>query len=347
MGALGVRGQYRDVITGGTLNTPSTEDYTAAGFLIEELGRGKLRAQFGTRYDWAHYEPHEVTYIDVGGERVPTRPRSFGSLSGSLGLLYEAVDGVRIGASVNRAYRTPDFNELYSNGPHLAANSYNVGDPNLKEETGIGLDAFVRVNRRTVTAEIATFRNRLDDFIFESSRGRAEIGTQGGRPRFQFTNEDAVFSGAEGTVAWSVLPAVLVEGTASYVRAEFTNDRAPIPIITATDTTFVPASKYPPLIPPLNGSVGVRYDRTRWFAGTNVRYAANQDRLGDFEEPTAGYGVVNLSGGVRFVHGSQLHAFTLRVDNLFDREYRDHLSRIKDIMPEPGRNFSLLYRLAF
>jgi iron complex outermembrane receptor protein len=35
------------------------------------------------------------------------------------------------------------------------------------------------------------------------------------------------------------------------------------------------------------------------------------------------------------------------VNNLLDHEYRDHLSRVKDIMPEPGRDISLTYRLTF
>jgi iron complex outermembrane receptor protein len=260
-------------------------------------------------------------------------------------VLYTASEGVRLGASINRAYRTPDFNELYSNGPHLAANSFNVGDPNLKSETGLGLDAFVRVDRGRLRTEFAAFRNRLADFIFESSRGRAEIGTQGGRPRFQYTNEGAVFTGAEGRFEWSVSDRVVLDASASYVAASFTSERDSIPVFTATDTTFMAASKYPPFIPPLNGQFGVRYDQPRWFASIAARYAARQDRLGDFEEPTDGYIVPNVSAGFRMVRGGALHAITLKIDNVLDQTFRDHLSRIKEIMPEPGRNVSLLYRI--
>jgi len=262
-------------------------------------------------------------------------------------VLVEAAPDVRLGASVSRAYRTPDLNELYSNGPHLAANSFNVGDPNLREETGVGLDAFVRVSRPTVSAELSAFRNRLDDFIFESSRGRAETGDEGGLPRFQYTNEGATFSGAEGRVEWSVRPTLVVDATASYVRAAFTSAREPIPVFDGTDTTFVPASRHPPLIPPLHGQAGARYDRTRWWAGASVRAAARQERLGDFETPTAGYALLDATAGLRLVQGSRLHAITLRLDNVLDREYRDHLSRIKALMPEPGRSVSLLYRVTF
>jgi iron complex outermembrane recepter protein len=351
-GAIGFRGQYRNITTGGSLRTPSTYDYTIAGFMIEELGTGALRAQLGARWDWAHYVPRDTTaFINVGGERVPVRTRSFGSLSGSAGLLYTLNDAVRFGASVARAYRTPDFNELYSDGPHLAANSYDVGDPSLKQETGVGVDVFARVSGERVRGELAGFANQLSKYIFPSSRGRAEQGSQGLRPRFQYTNEDARFVGVEGELEWSVHPHWVVNGTTSYVRATFTSDRAPIPILfddagNPTDSV-IPASKYPPLIPPLNGRAGFRYEFPRYFGGVDVRWAADQNRLGDFEEPTTAYAVADISAGIRVLLGDLFHTVTLRIDNVFDTEYRQHLSRIKAIMPEPGRNISLLYRLRF
>jgi iron complex outermembrane receptor protein len=347
-GAVGVRAQYRDIVTGGSLRTPSTYDYAVAAFLVEEIGTGALRLQLGARYDHTWYEPRDTTAsIFVGGRRVPVRPRSFGSVSGSLGALYAPSDGVRFGVSIARAFRTPDFNELYSNGPHLAANSFDVGDPSLDAETGLGVDAFVRITSERVQGELAAFRNQLNDYVFPSSRGRAETGTQGGRPRFQYTNEDAVFTGAEGDLSIGLTDRLAAELTASWVRARFTSDRAPIPIIEGSDTSFVEASGFPPLIPPLNGRVTLRYEGPRFFLAAGARLAAEQDRLGDFETPTDGHVTGNLSGGVRLVRGTRLHTVTLVFDNITDVEYRDHLSRIKDIMPQPGRNVMLMYRLAF
>ena len=139
----------------------------------------------------------------------------------------------------------------------------------------------------------------------------------------------------------------MFDATASHVLAAFTSDRAPIPVITPTDTTFVDASEYPPLIPPLHGSAELRWERPSWFLGAGARWSAEQDRTGDFEDPTPGYAVADLSGGYRFFAAGRTHAITLRVDNAFDREYRDHLSRVKEIMPEPGRNVQVTYRLTF
>jgi len=346
-GAIGARFQRREVTTGGSLHTPSTDDNTIAGFIVEEMGQGPLRLQSGVRFDAARYTPREVAFIDIGGQRIPTRPRSFSALSGSLGLLYEPVREVRFGASVSRAYRTPDFNELYSNGPHLAANAFEVGDPELEAERGIGVDVFMRFTRSNLHGEVAVFGNRLNNYIFPSSRGRVELGRQGGRALLQFSNEDAEFRGAEGRLEWSVTPRFVLSSTLSQVNAHFKSTRDSIPVFVDGDTVLIAASKFPPLIPPLHGDLGARYERTNWFAGADTRIADRQDRLGDFEDPTAGYAVIDLSSGIRFVRGSRLHALTLRVDNVFDREYRNHLSRVKAIMPEPGRSIALVYRLVF
>ena len=347
-GALGLRVQYRDLVTGGSLRTPSTYDWALAGFAIEEFGRDPLRLQIGLRYDWARYVPRDTTsFVSAGGQRIPVRARTFGSVSGSLGALWKVSDAVRIGGSVARAYRTPDFNELYSNGPHLAANSFDVGDPSLGQETGLGFDGFVRLSHERISGEVAAFHNTLYDYVFPSSRGRAELGTQGGRPRFQYTNEDARFTGIEGEVDAFLTSVFRFEASASLVNARFTSERADIPVFDGSDTTFVPASSHPPLIPPAHGRVGLRIEQPGRFFGGGVRLVARQDRLGDFETETAGYALADAAAGLRLVRGGVLHTITLRVDNLFDTEYRDHMSRTKDILPGPGRNISLLYRLAF
>lgn len=344
-GAVGVRGQWRDIVTGGSLRTPNTRDYTVAGFVVEEAAVGALRVQGGVRYDWARYTPLEDAFVRVGQERIPTAPRSFGAVSGALGVLWPARDWLTMGASVARAYRTPDFNELYSDGPHLAANSYDVGDPRLRKETGIGTDAFARLHAGPVRAEVSVFHNELADFIYLRNTG--ELGRQGGRNIFQYTNTDATLAGAEATAEWSVAQHVVVNGTASYVRGRITGPRGTLPADPELGLPERPASDWLPLMPPLHGRVGARYETPRWFVGADLRAAARQSHLGDFETETAGYGTVDMDAGVRLLIGGRLHSLTLRAENVLDREYREHLSRTKEIMPQAGLNLRLLYRALF
>jgi iron complex outermembrane receptor protein len=344
-GAVGARVQLRGVSTGGALRTPSTDDVSAAAFAVEEATLGRVRLQGGLRYDYARYTPRERAFVRVGGLVLATEPRAFGAVSGSLGALVDAGAGVQVGASVARAYRTPDFNELYSDGPHLAAYTYDVGNPRLGKETGLGGDLFVRVARPRLRAEAAGFVNALSGFVYTRNTGL--LGRQGGRPLFQFTGRDALLAGADASAEWTARPALVVEGTLSYVRGTLRGAPDSLPDDAALGLPARLGSRDLPLMPPLQGRLGARYERPRWFAGAGVRAAARQERLGDFETPTAGYAVGDLSAGLRLVLGARLHTLTLRVDNVLDQEYREHLSRVKAVLPEAGRNVSLLYRVAF
>jgi iron complex outermembrane receptor protein len=75
--------------------------------------------------------------------------------------------------------------------------------------------------------------------------------------------------------------------------------------------------------------------------------ASRQDRLGEFEDMTDGYSVFDATAGYRWMALGRAHTLTLRADNITNTTYRDHLSRIKEIMPQPGRSISLLYRVNF
>ena len=42
-----------------------------------------------------------------------------------------------------------------------------------------------------------------------------------------------------------------------------------------------------------------------------------------------------------------LHTFVLTLENVTNAVYRKHLNRVKDILPEPGRNVRLLHKVYF
>ena len=72
-----------------------------------------------------------------------------------------------------------------------------------------------------------------------------------------------------------------------------------------------------------------------------------QSRTGYYEEGTAGYSILNLNGTFFNKSLKFYHKFILQVDNIFNQEYYNHLSRIKSIMPEKGRSVGIQYRLVF
>ena len=42
-----------------------------------------------------------------------------------------------------------------------------------------------------------------------------------------------------------------------------------------------------------------------------------------------------------------LHTITARLDNATDNLYRNHLNYLKDLLPEVGRSFKLVYAMGF
>ena len=324
-GAMGARVSWEAFGYGGGLYTPDTRRVKAALYMLEEVDLGQAKIEWGLRYDWTLADPlEEYPDSDIG----EIRDRSFHSLSGSLGVLYNHPSGLTLGVSAVRAFRTPDVNELYSEGPHLAAYAFEVGNPSLQGETGRGIDVFARFDSDRLRAEVTGFYNDIKDYVYGENTGR--------RSRvyhlhiYQFRGNDAVFSGFEAGLDVDVGRGLALEAVASSVRGSLKDTAQALP-----------------LVPPLRGHVALKYERPLWFIRGEAEMADRQDRIGEFETETDGYVVYNAAAGARLTLGGRLNILTVSLDNATDTEYKNHLSRVKEIMPEAGRGLSVTYRIVF
>ena len=57
--------------------------------------------------------------------------------------------------------------------------------------------------------------------------------------------------------------------------------------------------------------------------------------------------MLNATFSYRLFTGSQVYDLIARGRNLTDEEVRDHTSFVKDIVPQPGRDFSVAVRVGF
>jgi iron complex outermembrane recepter protein len=342
-GAFGIYGSARDLRTsGGFTGSRDASVTTLAAYVFEELAADPVRLQVGGRYDWTRLTPNDLTPIRTDTREVPVRERVFGAISASVGALVEPWPGWIVGLSLARAFRTPSVEELFSDGPHLADYSYDIGSPDLEPEIGLGSDLFLRVTRPRLHGEVSVFRNVLSDYIHYVPTG--ELDPRFRRfPVFEARAADAVFTGMDFGLQWEPIRRVVIEGTAAIVRGTRRDGDDPLPAI-----------------PPLNGSLGARYETDGYFASLSWQGAGAQNRVPrpidspvadggtiELERPTPGYDLVNLSLGVRRQIAGRLHTLTLQVDNALDEVWRDHLSRVKEVAPQPGRNIQLLYRVLF
>lgn len=319
-------------------STPDANSYKVAAFLIEEADFNKLHLEAGLRFDWVMNKPVENDPNSVIGN---IRQRTFPALSSSFAAIYSLNSDLSVGTSLLHSFRAPSLEELYSEGPHLASYSYEIGNPELDPERGLAKEVFLRYQQARANAEFTLFHNGFENYLYARDTGQPNNR----RPdlnNYQFVGEEAVLYGAEISGEFIVLSHFVLNGSMSYTLAE-RNVSESEQQTTGYDNDTRPL----PMIPPLKSKVSLKYSKDGLEVGSRVRLAAEQDRTGEFETPTEGYTLVDLFAQYRIEGGKFLHTFSLNANNLLNQEYYDHLSRIKDLRPEPGLNVSLLYRVYF
>ncbi len=325
----GIWSEYRDHATGGFYWTPHAREMSLAGFYFKQKRHHDFTLQGAIRYDIRRVEPFvEGAVIRAG--RV--QRRDFGGVSGAVSSIYHWNDNLRLGATLMRTFRTPGIEELFSDGPHLAVYSYEIGNAELGSEDGFGTEAFLRYSGNRVKLNIAVFRNQIYGYLIPTNTGEREWGSgaAGWLWIHQYRGQDAILDGAEFSIDAEIIPRFQAEASMSYVKGTLATSRLPLE-----------------RIPPLNGKVGLRYVTQPLNLHLTARFSDNQQRLGEFEEETDGYIVYDAGLQLTFPRWRLQHQSVVVVENFFNTEYRQHLSRIKSVMPEPGRNIKFLYRLMF
>lgn len=329
--------------TGAEALSPPVHQQSFAAFLYEEVKWSHATLQFGGRLDQTNYEPGGV---------LPAR--DFTEWSGSLGLLIQpeaARDNFVIAASLARAARAPALEELYFFGPHPGNFSFEIGNPNLAAEQGLGFDLSLRGRSDRFEAELTFFRNDIKNYVFRNPLSEEEFEEReagfdelfgvegedenGGHdhgefPFVEFVGRDSVLMGVEAHLDLKLSTLFTLESTADWVTGELKDTGEPLP-----------------RIPPFRVTTGLKYQRNAFQAGGSVTVASNQSRVYGAETPTDGYLTARFFSSYSIARGGALHTFTARLDNAANESYRNHLNYLKDQLLEAGRSVKVVYTLGF
>ena len=341
-GVFGI--QYRDVdfsAVGEEGFVPPSSLDSIAVFIVEKADFGAWHVELGARYESQDAE----TNAGVEAEHDSY------SLSG--GANWEYQDGYKLGISLTHSQRAPNIEELFANGPHLATGTFEIGDPNLDEETSTNIDLYWHKTTGQVTFAANFFYNQVDDFIFLAEQDlngdgiadRVEEDFDGDPADIldpdedeepllvQQTQEDADFWGFEFQTVVRMFDDN--RGTldarlwADYVQAERDNN-VNLPRIT-----------------PWRFGAGLDYLRGPWYASLDYTRASEQDDTAPLETTTDGYDMLNVHVAYNFKFADTNMSLFVRGSNLFDEEIRRHTSFVKDLAPLPGRSGTFGIRASF
>jgi iron complex outermembrane receptor protein len=316
-----VGGQYmqRDFsAVGAEAFVPPNATEQLALFTLQEIERGPFEVEFGGRW-----ERTDVAAPTLG------LAREFDTFSLAGGLSHEVAEGFRLGANVSRSERAPSAEELFADGPHIATQQFELGDPALRKETAWGVEGYLRGTIGESQLSLAAYRNWFDDFVYLQATGLEEDGL----PVFRQAQQDADWFGVEAEASVPLLRrdtfTVVGDIQGDYVRATL-GDGSPVP-----------------RIPPLSLRGGFEYQSDPIDVRAELEWVSEQDRTAAYETATEGWTTANVSIAWKPLRGANNVTIMLIGDNLFNVERRRHASFTKDFVPLAGRNVKLSAKLSF
>ncbi len=230
--------------------------------------------------------------------------------------------------NLSRSSRVPTIEELFSEGLHLAAYSFEIGNPNLESERGIGSEFFIYYKTPQLFFMLNGFYNNLPYYIITQNGGVINYATL--LTVYVSTDIKAVLYGFENQLNWAPFRGFDASCSISYTVGK-----------NLTSGTDLPS------IPPVKSYIELKYTYKNLLIGVSSELAGKQDRVDIFEQPTAGYAIFNTFAQNSIMTEKLFHNLSINADNIFNSDYRNHLSIVKSILPEPGLNVRITFKLFY
>ncbi|MBP5339434.1 MAG: TonB-dependent receptor [Prevotella sp.] len=290
----------------------------------------------GMRYD--HRRLHGDELMEDGDLRFADFARHFNGLTGSLGAVCNINEHFNLRLNLARGFRTPNMSELASNGVHEGSIRYELGAQQLKAEYSLQADLGLDFTSRYVSAQVALFANRIDNYIFTH---RLPEVIEPGYLTYAYTQGDARLLGFEAGADFHPIHSIHFSNAFSYVDAQLLHQPA--------DTKYLPFTPAPHWSSELkwelthhsHSTVAHHHDQHPFHRSllNNFYIAANLDcylkqthiySADDTETVTPGYALLGLSAGTDIqMKGKKVAELYITADNLLDKAYQNHLSRLK------------------
>ena len=339
-GAFGLHGRSRDFRAEGEAAEflAPTDTAMVAGYFFEERElTTNLVGEVGFRAEYTNVQGSDANGIDRDLDFVP--------LSGSVALLFDPTDWLGFGLNGSISQRAPTQVELLARGAHEATSTFEVGDPDLDEETSYTGELRATVKAPRGRIEGAIFATQYQGFIFGNRTGN--FVDADGNPvldpndpealqELRYIDRDALFFGGEVSGSYDLIRLSFgefgIDGRFDVVRARFTDGQE---------------GSLPRIVPIRWGS-GVYFSNESIDARVGFLRNEAQNRTTQFESSTASFTHLDASLAYRFepVEGIKLEA-SVTGRNLNDVRGRNHVAFNKEDILLPGRNIRFGLRARF
>jgi len=346
--------------------TPPSETESVAVAWLEEKHFDDVLLQLGLRAEHVTINAHQhEEHDDDHGEHdeheeIEFSDQSFTPISASAGIVWDYQQGYNIGFSTSFSQRAPSSSELFSNGPHIGTNTYEVGalyeveahgdhahieymDKDIDLETSYNVDLTWRKFDGDFGFVVSAFYNHIKDYFYQQDTGffmedgHAHGGdheddhgeAEEGLPIFAYQQDDVDMYGVEAQFIYQINDEWQTTVFGDYINAQLTD------------------GGYLPRIPPMRLGGQLNYQTNNYGAELSVMHYFEQDNIAETETVTDAYTIVDAHFNYYLEGIGNDLVFFVKGQNLTDEEARVHSSFLKNVAPLPGRGFSVGIRGSF
>jgi len=317
----GVQGQQKkNTNFGEETLVPDAQTKDFGVFLVSDAHFGFTDLQLGIRAGYRNIEIKDVA------------TKNFSSYNLSFGVKRSILEHAILRFNLASGFRAPNLAELTSNGVHHGTNRFEIGDVNLKEEQNIQSDLSFEYINDHIEIDLGGFYNHINNYIYLSPTGN----NRNNIPEFEYLQSDARLYGGEVSLHVHPHPLDWLHLKSSFETV----------VGKGNNNTYLP------LIPANTIKQLLQFDIENSFLEEAYGYAKiqhtfAQNKLSAFETKSNPYTLLHMGFGSTFRLFKQPLKVTVSVNNLTDKSYVDHLSRLKNEgIYNTGRNivFGLNYR---
>ncbi|MXY52769.1 MAG: TonB-dependent receptor [Gammaproteobacteria bacterium] len=296
------------------------------------LGRVTHDADHLDEAEHDHHEEAEDHHHEEGEHEGEVEPphgsEDFTPWSASVGIFIPTESEWQWGFRADISSRAPVIEELFSHGPHLATQSFEIGDASLGAERATNLAATLSRTTERFSFHATAYRNGFANFIYQHWTGEEEDEL----PVAAYAQDDASFVGLDLAV--------------EYKWLEFDNGDVTLKLMyDFVDAELdISGNGNMPRLPPSRIGLGINGNWGDLTASLNYRRMGDSDDVAVNELPTDGWTDVRAYIGYHLQAAQGLEVF-LQGRNLTDEEQREHVSSIKDLAPLPGRTLEAGVRI--
>jgi iron complex outermembrane receptor protein len=325
---VGVQGMHQTNTNLGTallIPDARTNDFGVFGTANYEFGKNVLQAglRFGNRK--VASETHGVIGNEGYFEAID---KSFDSFNASLGYKTNLTDDFTLRLNIASGFRAPNLAELTSNGVHEGSNRYEIGNANLENEQNLQTDLNLEFKSSHFELFANGFYNHINNYIYITPNGTVIDGNN----VYDYVQANAKLYGGEGGIHFHPHPLDWLHFMCSFETVIGKKDNG-------NNLPLIPANKW-------NNTFKGEFEFKNWwkegFATLNSESTFAQNNNSEFETKTNDYTLINLGLGGKIIINKAVFNFNLNANNVFDKVYVSHLSRLKtDGIPNIGRNIVL------